>query len=96
MPKQTNTQEVTVSVSRYIESHARCAWFKKGYNSVIKAEPYDYDIEQKTNAVRYARGRAFAIYCKRMREPRAVWRKEVLAKTAQKRLISAVMYRYVI
>lgn len=73
---------------------ARCAnseLFREGYESYIAGKPFDYD---KSVAALYERGRVFAIYSMQNKCPRAVWRKGVLAKTAELRVIQCLQAGY--
>lgn len=88
--QKDNTKERLVSISQFLKAHVASETFKKGYNDALKNIDYDYNVKDKASAIRYARGRAFAIYCKSTKQPRAVWRKGILAKTAQERFIYAV------
>ena len=63
--------------------------FRSGYDSLIKAKPYDYGISDTNYAVHYARGRMFAIWCQQNNAPRAVWKNNVPAKTLVERVIRA-------
>lgn len=94
--KQDNAKQVKVSAETYANRLGRSESFKRGYNDYIKGHPYDYDIENKYEAVSYARGRSFAIFSQQQRAPRAVWRKGVLAKTAKQRLVLAARTGYVL
>lgn len=91
-----NTKEKIVSAETYARSLAASPYFKRGYEDYTKDCPYDYDIEGKGEAIHYARGRAFAIYSQQKRTARAVWRKGLLARTAQERLISAAFSGYIL
>lgn len=82
-----------VSAYTFATLNARHPYFKIGYDSVMKNLPYDYDIEDKSCAVKYARGRMFAIWCKQNKAPRAVWRGAVPAKTLVERIVRAAMTR---
>ena len=67
--------------------------FRIGYDSIINAKPYDYNIDDTNYAVHYARGRMFAIWCQQTKAPRAVWRGAVPAKTLVERVIRAASYK---
>lgn len=94
--QQDNTEERPVSIARYLHKHSRSEYFKAGYNDALKDLEYRYDIPHKGAAILYARGRAFAVYCKQTNQPRAVWRKGILAKTAQERLHRAAVTGWVL
>ena len=94
--QQDNTEERKVSIARYLHNHSRSEHFKAGYQGALKDLEYSYDIPCKKDATYYARGRAFAVYCKQAKQPRAVWRKGILAKTAQERLYRAVITGWVL
>lgn len=85
----TNLAQRTVSPAQYAARLSSNQYFRQGYDDYVKQRDYDYYIENKLDAIHYARGRAFAIFSIKNHAPRAVWRKGVLAKTAQKRLIRA-------
>jgi hypothetical protein len=81
-----NVDKRKVSITTVIAYCAKDEYFRKGYDSAWKNQAFDYDIYSTRNAILYARGRSFAIFCKLFNKPRAVWRNNVLAKTAQERL----------
>lgn len=91
-----NTSEVMVSMRTFISTLSQSYYFRLGFEDCFKAKPYNYDIGNKRDAIHYARGRSFAVYTKSNKQPRAVWRKEVLAKTAQERLARAAYYGWVL
>lgn len=73
---------------------ARCAkseLFREGYESYVAGKPFDY---VKNVAALYERGRVFAIYSMQNKCPKAVWRKGILAKTAELRVIQCVQAGY--
>lgn len=70
-------------------------YFRKGYESYIKNQAFDYDIPNMNDAISYERGRAFAIWSLQTKAPRAVWRQVVAAKTVQFRLAQAFRARVV-
>lgn len=85
-----------VSAQELAEIYAANAWFRDGYLSAFKDMPYRYDIPCQRDATAYERGRAFAIWCKAHKLPRAVWRGGVTAKTVRERLTVAIRHRAVI
>lgn len=87
--KDTNAFGHYVSAEVFARKSAHCPYFRQGYESIMKNLPYDYDIEAKTAAIRYARGRMFGIWCKQNKAPRAVWRGAVPAKTLVERIAYA-------
>lgn len=91
-----NTGERTVTINTFVYHLGRDSYFKLGFEDCFKDKPYNYDISDKRNAIHYARGRSFAIYTKTTKQPRAVWRKGILAKTAQERLARAAYYGWVL
>lgn len=91
-----NLNHKTVSVTRFKHSISKCSYFRQGYEDALKNRPFDYSIAEKGYSSRYERGRAFAIYCKLHKQPRAQWRKNILAKTAQERVIHAYILGYMI
>lgn len=78
------------------EAYSADEWFRNGYLNAFKDQPYEYDIPVKAAATAYERGRAFAIWCKANKYPRAVWRNGVTAKTVRERLVWAIQQRAVI
>lgn len=70
--------------------------FKLGYESVNKDRPYDYNIENKADAIDYARGRAFAIWAKINAERGCRWKNGVLSRAGEERLIRAIYSKAVI
>lgn len=92
----TNLVQRRVSPAQYAARMSSDLYFRQGYDDYVKQRDYNYDIEDKLDAIRYARGRAFAIFSIKNSAPRAVWRKGVLAKTAQERLIRATMTGWVL
>lgn len=87
--KDTNAFGHYVSTEVFARRSANCPYFRMGYDSIMKNLPYDYNIENKTAAIRYARGRMFGIWCKQNKAPRAVWRGAVPAKTLIERIAHA-------
>lgn len=85
-----------VTAMQLAERYSESTYFKMGYESAFKSQKFDYDIPHVGNATAYERGRAFAIWCKAMKLPRAVWRDGRAAKTVVKRLADAVVARAVI
>lgn len=89
--KNSIAQEV--SIQTFAKRNAKHPYFKIGYYSIMQNLPYDYDIEDRSCAIRYARGRMFAIWCKQNKAPRAVWRGAVPANTLVERIAYAAMTR---
>jgi hypothetical protein len=79
----------TVSIEVFAKRNASHPYFRMGYESIMNKLPYDYDIADRGAAVRYARGRMFAIWCLQNKAPRAVWRGAVPAKTLIERIAYA-------
>lgn len=92
----TNLKEIKISPAQYAARLSSNQYFRQGYDDYVKQRDYDYSIENKLDAIRYARGRSFAIFSIKNNAPRAVWRKGVLAKTAQERLIRAARTGWVL
>lgn len=88
-----NLVQREVSLETFARINSKHPYFKLGYDSVMKNLPYDYDIADRTCAVKYARGRMFAIWCKQNKAPRAVWRGAVPAKTLVERIAYAARTR---
>lgn len=93
---QRNTKAVPATAAQMAARLATSEHFKMGYNSYIKNLPYDYDIEDRINAIQYARGRTFAIYCNQYKLPRATWRAGKAANTVIDRIITSIMSYYVV
>lgn len=91
-----NSQSVRVTTEAYKNRHVMCSFFRDGYESVIKSKPFNYDIVGKVDAIHYERGRAFAIWSLANKQPRAVWRKGVAAKTVMDRFVRATQVGAVI
>jgi hypothetical protein len=91
-----NLVQRKVSPAQYAARISSNQYFRQGYDDYVKQRDYNYSIEDKLDAILYARGRAFAIFSIKNRAPRAVWRKGVLAKTAQERLVRAAMTGWVL
>lgn len=85
-----NFQGRFVSPMQLAEAYAASDWFRTGYLDAYKGLPYQYDIASKKDAVRYERGRAFAVWSKTNKLPRAVWRNGATAKTVRERLAVAI------
>jgi hypothetical protein len=88
-----NLVQREVSLETFASINSKHPYFKLGYDSVMKNLPYDYDIADRICAVKYARGRMFAIWCKQNKAPRAVWRGAVPAKTLVERIAYAARTR---
>jgi hypothetical protein len=88
-----NSDGRMVSIEVFAKRNASHPYFRIGYDSVMKQLPYDYDIADRGAAVRYARGRMFAIWCLQNKAPRAVWRGAVPAKTLIERIAYAARTR---
>lgn len=91
-----NFKGILASPQAIAERYSKSEWFRNGYLSAFKDQPYEYDIPCKTAATAYERGRAFAIWSKANRMPRAVWRNNIAAKTVRDRLAMAIYHRAVI
>ena len=85
-----------VTPHQLAEAYSSNEWFRNGYLDAFKGLPYNYDIPSQAFATSYERGRAFAIWSKANRMPRAVWRNGVTAKTVRERLVLAICQRAVI
>lgn len=85
-----------VSPRQLAEAYSANEWFRQGYLDAFKGQPYSYDIPHQGCATSYERGRAFAIWCKVYKQPRAVWRNGATAKTVRERLAMAIVQRAVI
>jgi hypothetical protein len=94
--RNDNFQGRLVSPMQLAERYSTNEWFRTGYLSAFKEQPYEYDIPLQAAATAYERGRAFAIWCKAHKLPRAVWRNGVTAKTVRERLAKAIVQRAVI
>jgi hypothetical protein len=85
-----------VSPLQLAEAYSANEWFRSGYLDAFKGIAYSYDISGQAEATAYERGRAFAIWCRYHKLPRAVWRNGVTAKTVRERLAMAIRHRAVI
>lgn len=85
-----------VSPRHLAEVYSTNQWFRNGYLNAFKDQPYEYDIPLQSAATAYERGRAFAIWSKANKMPRAVWRNGITAKTVRDRLVLAICQRAVI
>jgi hypothetical protein len=88
-----NRAQTKVTPYEFAKRIANRPAFKLGYDSVMKNVPYNYDIIDDDTAIAYARGRMFAIWCKQVNAPRAVWRGAVPAKTLVERIAYAAKIR---
>jgi hypothetical protein len=95
-PRNDNFKGKLVSPQVIAERYSANEWFRSGYLSAFKDQPYEYDIPCKIAATAYERGRAFAIWSKANKMPRAVWRNGVTAKTVRDRLVLAICQRAII
>lgn len=91
-----NLNHKKVSVDRFKYEIARCPYFRQGYEDALKNREFDYSISHRADSARYERGRAFACFCKMTKQPRTQWRKNIMAKTAQDRVILAYVHGYII
>jgi hypothetical protein len=91
-----NTRFVTVSALQLARNLAKHPSFQSGYNSAIKGEEYNYEIESKAEAITYARGRAFAVWIKSQKLKGCRWKNGVLSKAAQDRLLIALQVRAIL
>jgi hypothetical protein len=91
-----NGQDTSVTYVRGASILSRREYFKIGYESVNKNRPYDYNIENKVNAVDYARGRAFAIWAKINSERGCRWKNGVLSRAGEERVLRAIYNKAVI
>lgn len=93
---ENNFQGIRVSALHLANVYSEDIVFRQGYEAAFKGLPYDYTLVPQAQQTSYERGRAFAIYCKAMKLPRAVWRNGKTAKTVIKRLADAVRSRAII
>jgi len=70
--------------------------FRRGYEDYMKDKPFNYDLTSKRDSIDYTRGRAFAVWCKLNKSPRAVWRDGVAANTVVSRIVLAIRGEFVI
>jgi hypothetical protein len=91
-----NNEQKLVSPSTYTRTLGESSYFKQGYEDYLKNKPFNYEIESKIDACDYERGRAFALYSVKFKQPRAIWRKKVLANTAKERLLYATHIGYIL
>ena len=74
------------SALRLAKLSANHPMFKLGYYSAINGLPFDYTLESKRDSICYTRGRQFAILTGINKYPKAIWRKDIPAKTLIDRL----------
>jgi hypothetical protein len=91
-----NTGASRVSVQTLAAHISRRESFRRGYNSVMRNEPYDYDIADNTDAINYARGRSFAIWSQVNKWKGCRWKDGVLSKAAEERVLSTIYARAII
>jgi hypothetical protein len=91
-----NDNASRVSIQTLAARISRRESFRRGYNSVMRNEPYDYDIADTPEAVNYARGRSFAIWSQVNKWKGCVWKDGVLSKAAEERVVSAIRDRAII
>ena len=91
-----NTIEYNVSLKVLTDRLAKRQAFKEGYDSFMRNEPYNYDIEDKVYAVNYGRGRCFAIWSKVNKQPKSLWKNGVLSAAAKARVERAIYSRAII
>lgn len=91
-----NLNHRVVSVDRFKRDIAQCPYFRQGYEDALKSRSFNYSIAEQGASARYERGRAFACYCKATKQPRTQWRKNIMAKTAQDRVVLAYRCGYII
>jgi choline dehydrogenase-like flavoprotein len=88
MKRNTNARRVTpLEGARHLSQWES---FKRGYDSVMRGQLYDYDIADKTDAINYARGRAFAIWSKVNGWKGCRWKNGVLSAAAETRVLDAI------
>jgi len=80
-----------VPVHVWIARIAASPQFREGWEAAAKQQPYPVDAGPN-----YERGRHFYAWYQQQGYPRAVWRKGVMAKTVQQRLLRAVHERAVL
>jgi hypothetical protein len=91
-----NDDGVKVSVLVIARRLSRRESFKRGYDSVMRSQPYDYDISDKWEAINYARGRAFAVWSNVRGWKGCRWKDGVLSKAAEGRVVDALQQRAII
>lgn len=96
MDGNDNFQGKLVTPLEAARNLSRRAAFKRGYDDVMKDRAYNYNIETKSDAVNYARGRAFAVWSRASREPGCRWKNGVLSGAAEERLLRAIRGRAII
>lgn len=85
-----------VTASQLARALAKRLAFQQGYASAIRNEPYNYTLDNKTEAVDYARGRAFAIWSQVRGWKGCRWKDGKLSKAAQDRLVMALHERAIL
>ncbi len=88
--RKHNTGGHPVSALTLAQKLSRIEAFQRGYNSVMKGLPYDYDLYRKEEAIPYLRGRAFAIWTRSRGWKACRWKNGVLSAAATERLVDAM------
>lgn len=88
--RKHNTGGHLVSALTLAQRLSRIEAFQRGYNSVMKGLPYDYDLYSKEEAIPYLRGRAFAIWTRSRGWKACRWKNGVLSAAATERLVDAM------
>lgn len=91
-----NTQSRKVTYTKGASLLARRSYFKIGYDAAMKNLAYDYSIEDRVDAINYARGRSFAIWSMSTKQPSCRWKNGVLSRAGQERLLQSMYDRAVI
>jgi hypothetical protein len=92
---QFNNPKVLRDPYTIAKNLGRIAEFKLGYEHAVKDISFNYQYQDEKR-IAYFRGRAFAVYSKQMKFPRATWRDSIMSKAATERLVQAIRQRVVI
>lgn len=90
MKRKHNTGGRVVSALTLAQHLARREAFQRGYASIKRGLPYEYDIASKEEAIHYARGRAFAIWTQLRGWKDCRWKNGTLSDAATNRLVDAI------
>jgi len=89
MRSHNSKNHTTIDKWKWAKIVSSYSTFRQGCDDIYKSREWDktYDLMSKPDQIAYEWGRGFALNCKLNCWPRPQWRKGVLAKTAQERLI---------
>lgn len=96
MNRTDNTKGRRVTYTKGAQLLSTRPTFKRGYEDVFKSKAYDYSIENRVDAISYARGRAFAIWTITNNQTKSRWKNGVLSRAGVERLLRAMYMGVVI